>query len=109
MAVRSLSIARGSTSSNALNQVYVVPAGFTTIVKGLLCFSRAAAPSTIDLALRIAAGGLDLPLVYTSLSPNTQAHFDFWVVMEQGDSLWFTGGAAGVDYAISGATLPNVP
>ena len=108
MATRSLQLAAGRTTDASNKVVYTVPSGDTVIFKSAFLFSRAAAPQTVSVHVFGVAGGLDLPVVWYSLSPNSATSIETWVVLRPGDQLVVNGGGAGVDWILSGAQLPGV-
>lgn len=108
-AIRNSCVARGVASAAGQLQVYVVPAGFAFILKSLLADYPGATAGTVGWFLA-GTNTSPTPFIHTAtLTGTAPDHYSTWIVLNAGDSIYLTTGAANCHYWISGAVLPYSP
>jgi hypothetical protein len=106
--VRSARLAEGlSGPANGDKTVYTCPAGVTALVKDVRLTGRNA--TAVNYAFYVRSGGRYFYLLAGSLAANALASSQGFVVLEPGDQLGCSAGAAdALSYWVSGAELEGI-
>jgi hypothetical protein len=84
----------GGESQTGADQVYVVPSGFTAVLRDLTCAQVGAGAGNLTEWILTPPSGAGLVIAYmANPNPNTSIHLELRVVLNAGDSL--TGASEG--------------
>lgn len=89
--------------------VWTSPPNFITLLKSADFYQEAATTIYCRLIVRAVEVNVQHVVVAQTLELGTPYHWDGWIVLNPGDSLWTFADAAGVESWVSGAILAGPP